>query len=315
MKHLEFALNKGNQIWKYIIVLIVTFVAASFIGSIPLLVVYTIKAAQTGAIGKTLDISNLGAIGISSNLALVLLMLPLVLGLVILICLVRWFQNRSYTEIINGTRKVRWNRFFIGAICWVVLMLSVYIIEYILDPTNFILQFNLSTFVPLVFISFLIIPLQTSFEELAFRGYLAQGIGALTKSRWLVMVIPSLLFGLLHYSNPEVKEFGFWIMMPQYIFFGMIFGLISILDDGIELAMGVHAANNIFLSLFFTHSSSAFQTAAVFSIQKINPYVEFLSLILSGMILIAFLYKKYNWSFSVLNKRIERDEADTINPK
>lgn len=312
MKHLEYALSRGNQIWKYVIVLIVTFVAASFIGSIPLLVVYTIKAAQTGIIGETLDISNLEAIGISSNLALILLMLPLVLGLIILICMVRWFHNRSYKEIINGTSKIRWNRFFVGAMCWIVLMLFVYIIEYILDPSNFVLQFDLSAFIPLVLISFLMIPLQTSFEELAFRGYLAQGIGVLTRSRWLVMIIPSILFGLLHYSNPEVKEFGFWIMMPQYIFFGMIFGLISILDDGIELAMGVHAANNVFLSLFFTHSSSAFQTAAVFSIQTINPYMEFFSLALSGIILVAFLYKKYNWSFAVLNKRVEREEADIM---
>ena len=35
-------------------------------------------------------------------------------------------------------------------------------------------------------------------------------------------------------------------MMPQYIFMGFIFGLISVFDDGIECAMGAHTANNIF---------------------------------------------------------------------
>lgn len=218
----------------------------------------------------------------------------------------RWFHNRSYKELINGTNKIRWKRFFAGAMFWILLMLIIYIVEYIIDPANFVLQFDLFSFIPLIFISLLLIPLQTSFEELAFRGYLAQGIGAWTKNRWMVWIIPSVLFGLLHYDNPEVKEFGFWLMMPQYIFFGMIFGLISILDDGIELAMGVHAANNVFLSLFITHSSSAFQTAAVFSIQKINPYLELLLLVLSGIILIAFFYKKYNWNFSVINKKVER---------
>lgn len=96
-------------------------------------------------------------------------------------------------------------------------------------------------------------------------------------------------------------------MMPQYISFGLIFGLISVLDDGIELAMGIHFANNAFLSLFVTHSSAAFQTTAVFEAQKVDPYWGFLTLLLSGIILIAFLYRKYNWSFSVLNKKIEGD--------
>lgn len=309
---MECALAKGNQIWKYLVVLLVTFVAASFIGSIPLLAVYMIKAAQSGNLNLELDITNLQAIGISSNLGLALLMLPLVLGLIVLIFMVRWFHNRSYKELINGANKIRWKRFFTGAAFWVVLMLITYIVEYIIDPANFVLQFDLFSFIPLIFISLLLIPLQTSFEELAFRGYLAQGIGVWTKNRWMVWIIPSVLFGLLHYDNPEVKEFGFWLMMPQYIFFGMIFGLISILDDGIELAMGVHAANNVFLSLFFTHSSSAFQTAAVFSIQKVNPYLEFLLLVLSGIVLIAFFYKKYNWNFSIMNKRVEIEKIDMV---
>lgn len=68
MKHLECALGKGNQIWKYLLVLLVTFLAASFIGSIPLLVVYMIKAAQSGNIDMALDVTNLQAVGISSNL-------------------------------------------------------------------------------------------------------------------------------------------------------------------------------------------------------------------------------------------------------
>lgn len=311
MKYLECALGKGNQIWKYLLVLLITFLAASFIGSIPLLIVYMIKAAQSGNLDLALDLTNLQAVGISSNLVLVLLMLPMVLGLVVLICMARWIHNRSYKELINGTNKIRWKRFFVGAAFWVVLMLIIYIVEYIIDPSNFVLQFDLISFIPLIFISLLLIPLQTSFEELAFRGYLAQGVGAWTKSRWLVWIIPSVLFGLMHYDNPEVKEFGFWLMMPQYIFFGMIFGLISILDDGIELAMGVHAANNVFLSLFITHSSSAFKTDAVFSIQKVNPYLELFLLVLSGVILVAFFYKKYNWSFSVMNKKIEK-EADVF---
>lgn len=312
MKHLESALGAGNQIWKYIIVLIVTFVIASLVGSIPLVAVYTIKAAQSGIAYTSFDVTDLQSVGISTNLGLVLLMLPLVLGLGILVLLVGLFHKRSYQEIINGTDKVRWSRFLAGAGVWAVLMVLMYVVEYIIDPSNFVLQFDLSAFIPLIFISLLMIPLQTAFEELAFRGYLAQGIGALTKNRWIVLIIPSVLFGLLHYDNPEVKEFGFLVMMPQYIFFGLVLGLVSLLDDGLEIAMGIHAANNVLLSLFMTHSSSALQTAAVFQIQKIDPYMEFVLSIIAGVILIGFFYKKYNWSFSMMNKKVERIDVDRI---
>ncbi len=74
----------------------------------------------------------------------------------------------------------------------------------------------------------------------------------------------SLLFALMHGLNPEVKEYGFLNMMPQYILFGLIFGTITILDDGVEAAMGAHTANNVFLCIMVTNKSSALQTAAYY---------------------------------------------------
>ena len=76
---------------------------------------------------------------------------------------------------------------------------------------------------------------------------------AIVKNRWFPLIMTSILFGLMHGLNPEVKEFGLLTMMPQYILFGLIFGIITILDDGIEAAMGAHAANNIFLCIMVTN--------------------------------------------------------------
>ena len=313
MNFLELALGKGNQFWKYLVVLVVSFVGASIVGSIPLAVIIGIKMAQSGDVTTTIDITNLGALGISSNLGLFLMMLPLVLGLFVLIGLIWLFHNkRSYKKTINGTKRVRWNRVAMGAACWASLMLAYYAVDYALNPSNYVFQFNLSSFIPLVIISLLLIPLQTSFEELSFRGYFAQGMAALTKNRWAALIVPSVIFGLIHITNPEVKEFGFWIAMPQYILFGMVFGLVSILDDGIELAMGVHAANNVFLSLFITHSSSALQTSAVFSVNEIDPVKELVVLSIMAVVLVLFFYKKYNWSFSVLNKKVEKKIVEEV---
>ena len=307
MKHLESALNKRNSFWKYIVVLFISFILASFVGDVPLMIVAVIKIIQNvgDMVSGMAMMSDPTALGISSNFAFVLLLFPLVLGFFILLFFIKLLNGQSFQEVINGTTKVRWPRFFTGAACWSLLMLIPLVIQYFIFPSVFTFQLDITSFIPLVFISLILIPFQTSFEELAFRGYLAQGLGNLTKNRWAVLIIPSLIFALLHVANPEVKEFGFFIMMANYLSMGLILGLVSILDDGIEVAMGIHAANNIFASLFVTHASSAFQTDAVFSIKEVDPVGGLIEVVIAGTLLILFLYKRYGWKFSTMNKKIQ----------
>lgn len=101
------------------------------------------------------------------------------------------------------------------------------------------------------------IPFQVAFEEFIFRGYLMQGSILLFKYRWVALLLTGFAFGLLHGSNPEVDRFGFWVAMPQYILMGLLLGLVAIWDDGLELALGLHLANNVISSLVVTHDASA----------------------------------------------------------
>jgi membrane protease YdiL (CAAX protease family) len=132
-----------------------------------------------------------------------------------------------------------------------------------------------------------------------------QGFAALLKNRWFPLIMTSILFGLLHGLNPEVKAFGFLTMMPQYIVFGLIFGIITILDDGIEAAMGAHAANNIFLCIMVTSESSALQTPAVYAQYNIHPWLEFTALLVTGIIFISVLKIIFKWGkLSLIFKKI-----------
>lgn len=308
MKYLEQSLDGNNQFWKYVVVLLLTFIATQVIGVAPLMAVIMYQTIQNGDF--TLNPSNIAdfsGMGISSNFGLFLMLIPFAVGLVALILLIKVFHKRSFSETVNGRKKVRWNKFFQGVIVWGIILVAYLAFEYFSNPSNFVLQFDLGQFIPLLFISLLFIPLQTTFEELSFRGYLAQGIAGWTKSRWLALLIPAVLFGLMHIMNPEIKEFGFWITMPQYIWFGLFFGIIAILDDGIELAMGVHAINNVFASLFVTHKSSALQTPAIFEQQLIDPKLELILLIVMSLIAFAIFAKKYKWNFSILNQKITKE--------
>jgi membrane protease YdiL (CAAX protease family) len=307
MNHLERALDNKNQWWKYLIILLGVFLGKNIIGVIPLVVVLVVKTLQSPdmIIPTSDNMMNFSNYGIDPSLGLILaIFIPSAIGLITLVLLLKPLHKRKLTELINGTMNIRWRRFLFAIMIWSFLLFLYLIIDYYSNPNNFTINFNLFSLIPLVFISIFFIPVQTTFEEVLFRGYLTQGIGVWTKSRWIAIIIPTLLFSLIHSLNPEVKEYGFWLMMPQYFIFGLVLGLITILDDGIESSMGAHAANNIFASIFITSKSSVLQTHALLEQQSINPFKEIFILLVMSVIFIAILKRKYKWSFSVLNKKI-----------
>lgn len=306
MNHLERAIDNQNQVWKYILVLFISLFIGQIIGAIPLVIVVAINAYKDGGMPvKPENIADLSAYGIDPNLGLVLMVIPFLVSLVIAVFLIKAFHKRTYLEVINGGTLFRFNRFFVGFVIWAVISAVFLVADIAMNPENFELRFNYASFIPLVFISFLLIPFQAATEEFLFRGYLAQGVAAWTKSRWLVMLIPSLFFALLHSMNPEVGEFGFWSVMPMYFMFGVVFAFVSTLDDGIELAIGLHAGNNVFSSILVTTKSSVLQTPALFFQKEVDPFRDLWILLFASVVCIAFLAFNYKWNFKILTTKVE----------
>ena len=140
------------------------------------------------------------------------------------------------------------------------------------------------------------VPLQTTAEELFFRGYLMQGLGVWARNRWVPLLFTSLLFGLLHGSNPEVAKLG-TILISVYILTGFFLGIITLMDDGLELAIGFHAANNLVVALLVTADRTAFQTHSLFK-DVAEPQLEFFLIappIIYAIILFIFA-KQYGWT-------------------
>lgn len=311
MNHLESAYIGKNSFWRYLVLVGAVLLASNFIGGLPLLIAYGIKAASNPEIISELSAnpSNLGVIGLEPNIGLILMIIPSIAGIIAFILLVKPLNGRTITQTINGTGSIRWKRFFISAFVWAILS-GLYLIVYLkIDPSNFTLNNFTITLLYLTIISFLFIPFQAAFEEVLFRGYLMQGFAVLFRNRWAPLLLSALLFSLMHVLNPEVKDFGFFTMMPQYLLFGLVFGVASILDDGIEVAMGAHAANNIFLCIFVTNSSSALQTSALYEQKNVYPWTEFVGLLIAAVIFIIVLKIIFKWEdFSRLWGKISKNE-------
>jgi len=286
----------------------IVIIATNTVGGLPFLIAFAIKSfSNPPVLSQAIDTPfNLNALGIDPNISLAMLVFPFIVGLLAFALLIRPLHNRTLNNIINGTGRIRWDRFFISALVWLLLAILYLLVIIKVNPENFLLNNTSNSLIILAFVSIIFIPFQASLEEILFRGYFMQGFAVIFKNRWFPLMMSSLFFGLLHSFNPEVKALGFLVMMPQYILFGLIFGLITIFDDGIEAAMGAHTANNIFLCILLTNKSASLQTPALFEQLIIYPWTDFITLLLMGLIFIFILSKLFGWAnYSILLKKIK----------
>lgn len=232
-----------------------------------------------------------------TNLTFVLIIIPLSIACLVLLFWVRFIHNQSILSLTTSRKKVDWNRIIFSFSVWGGFTLFATIILYYISPENFIMNFDPIKFIIFFFLALILIPLQTSFEEYLFRGYLMQGIGVITKSRLVPLIITSVVFGVMHIANPEVGKLGM-IIMIYYIGTGFFLGIITLMDEGLELALGFHAANNLVGALLVTADWTAFQTNSILkdvSEPSAGFDVLFPIFVVFPILLIIF-GRKYGWT-------------------
>ena len=288
--------------------LVVIFLATNVIGAIPFYIAGVIKSASNpDALSQIASSGDLlSSLDLNQNFMFTLMLFPFIVGLATYALLIRPLHHRPFLQTITGASSFRWKHFCISGAIWMIIMGITLFIYIGFDGGNFTVNNASASLITLILLSFLLIPFQAAFEEVIFRGYLMQGFITLIPTRIFALLSTATLFALMHSLNPEVKEFGFFSIMPQYLAFGLIFGLLTIFDNGIESALGAHAANNIFLCIFVTHKSSALQTPALFEQHVYRPGVELAGLAIAGLIFICLLWKIFGWkNFSILSEKIQ----------
>ena len=119
-----------------------------------------------------------------------------------------------------------------------------------------------------------------------------QGLGLRIRGLLILPVISGLIFGFLHLANPEMAvPSGAWMLVVSYILVGFFAAVITLLDGGLELALGLHVANNLFTVLVANNTVSALASESIFKINEIDPSYGLVSLIIGMAIfyLLAFL--------------------------
>jgi membrane protease YdiL (CAAX protease family) len=244
---------KGNNIW-WRVVITALLTTGIFIGNF--IVYFTMTDKQMKAAYDMMK-------HIPNNLSLVINLLPFVFLLGMLFVLVYFLNERNILTLTTSKEKVDFKRILFSFGLIVVISVIGFAVSYYSDSSNIIWNFHPTKFFILLAISLLLFPFQIGLEEYLFRGYLMQQIGIVVKNRWFPLLFTSTVFGLFHSANPEVAEMGFGVMI-FYIGTGLLLGIMTLMDDSLELALGFHLGNNLMASLLLTSDFSALQTDALF---------------------------------------------------
>lgn len=291
---LEQGIKPQNKFWLYLIGSVLIIIA-SFIGQIP----FSAAILYSSFINKTaFPTDNAGAMSIfDPNITLFLVMISFAFAFAGIYFVVKYLHNQTLLSITTSRKKIDWNRILFSFLLWSVFSALSFWVVYMRSPENFVWNFKLVPFLILLVVGTLLIPVQTSTEEYVFRGYLMQGFANLAHNKWFPLLMTSVIFGSMHVFNPEVAKMGYVIMI-YYIGTGLFLGVITLMDEGMELALGFHAANNLVGAILVTSDWSVFQTYSIFKdMSEPSAGLDVILPIFVVYPILLFIFsKKYNWT-------------------
>ncbi|SDL05990.1 hypothetical protein SAMN04488034_102144 [Salinimicrobium catena] len=309
---IEQAFKAKTDWWRYLIGMIIVFIAWQIIGGLPLMAAIILEMGpEIFTMTESSDMMKVLQT-LDSNVAFFLLLLMFAVGLGALLLVIRLLHQQPLVEATTSRKKVDWGRFFFGFGIIAVFTIVATIIDYNLRPEDFLWNFDLVPFLILAAIAVIMVPLQTSFEEYLFRGYLMQGLGIMAGNKWFPLIVTSVLFGSLHLWNPEVEKLGYVIMI-YYIGTGLLLGIMTLMDEGLELALGFHFGNNLIGALLITADWTAFQTHSI--LKDVSEPTAGFDIIVPVLIvypiflfLMAKTYRWTNWKERLFG-RVTRPES------
>ncbi len=191
--------------------------------------------------------------------------IPFVSLFALLFFVVEELHRRKFYSLINYQASIDIKRLLLGFRTWGIQLLVFEVCSLIVSPRSYTYTFDPKQWFLLFPFVLILTPIQTSLEELLYRGYMMQGLSLILKHRLGLILITSILFAIPHFSNPEMQR-GFVWGAINYFVWGVFMSTISLEDDRLELALGIHAANNIFCFLIVSTTDSVIPIPTILTI-------------------------------------------------
>ena len=265
-RYLELARLGRNEWWRYALGVLIIAFSWLVLGYVPYLVLVGATGVEAGPL----------PVFVAINFSIFMMLA----GLAVTVKLV---HRRTLLSLITHDARVDWRRIGGGALVWAGLAAMTAVIEHFLFPERYYLSYDPERFFGFLAAVLLLTPIQCATEELVFRGYVTQGLGLLTRRPALIAAGSSIVFTIPHLMNPEVAQHGALLMAANYFAIGMLLATVALRDGRLELAIGLHAVNNVFLGLVANYEGSVLMTEAVFTAQEFDPIYSLVTLILGAI--------------------------------
>lgn len=289
-QYLSLAAQGKNVWWRYVISILLILFFCQIIGAIPVVILSVVLTLDQNP-STQLNPETFQFEGVEPLLSYLVMNFASIFLLAGLYIAVRFLHQRRIITLVTPNNRVRWKRIFQGFGFYFLLISVISFVGMVLSPSEYQLTFNPIQFLVFLPIALVLTPIQTSVEELFFRGYLMQGIGLKTSNSLIPILGSSLLFMLPHLWNPEVKS-NFFLMAALYLSLGIFLAFITVRDNSLELAMGVHAANNLFVVLILNYSNSALPSPSIFTAYRLDPLSSLIGFIVVAVIFCFVIFKE-----------------------
>lgn len=297
----------GNKLWMYFFTITLTVAAYLVIGG--LMIMPLVKIAMDAGVTQADLVNNQYIIfdherlGINKNYILLIQFGLFVAAFFGFLFAIKLIHHKRLLSVVTAFEKFRYRNFFFAFGLWSAILVIAMLVTYFTAGEDLVVQFDLPKFLILFLICIVFLPIQTLTEEIMFRGYLMQGLSQVFKNGLIPLIITSILFGMAHMSNPETSAYGSTLMLSYYILFAFFLGVITLLSEGLELAYGIHLANNLISALLVTSKNSVLKTDAIFYAKAENASAELVLAICSLIAVFIVFWFKYNWrNFSLILK-------------
>lgn len=287
--YLEMSDRGQNSVAKCFFAIMIIFGMWQFVGAQPYLLLVVCTLIDNNPV-TTINQTTGRLIGVDPLLDYISLNLTMIYFLIGIYMAIKLIHKRSIKTLITPLEKINWRNIFIGFVGYGILVLLGTVADYIAAPETYKISFDASKFFIGLPIILILTPLQTTAEELFFRGYILQNFGRKIKNTLILSSISGFIFMVPHLANPEVFKstsmgiFESFSGIIYYFIVGFILSVVTIKTNSLEVAIGAHAANNLIGALAVGYKDSVFQTNTLFYTTRFEPVFNLVVIIVTSIV-------------------------------
>lgn len=207
-------------------------------------------------------------------------------------------HKRDFITLITHRKKIDWLRFWFSFTSWGILSVLMFAVSLFISPEEYKFNFKALPFLGLLVICLVLVPIKVFFFTIFLRSYLLQLINVLFKKPILSLTAIVILFSFLMYNAYlRTDENINLLQLMHYVILGFLLGLIIILDDGLEIVLGMSLITTFVSVLFIGYKVPTYSSNALFLKDgKTEDYLIYIVCFIAYPLYFYFLSRLYRWS-------------------